>query len=119
MGTYFKAPYLHDGSVASTAEAIHVSADGSYEVIDRGGIGIPGTSKAGKSIHPGNSLRVLLDHDLRQILLENNASDPTLVIDGIEGTGHDFFVDPASGFTYQQQMDLVAFLLALDDNPGE
>jgi hypothetical protein len=62
---------------------------------------------------------VLLDRDLRRILLENNASDPTLVTNGIEGTGHEFFVDPAGGFNYQQQMDLVAFLLALDDNPGE
>ena len=119
LGTYFKAPYLHDGSVASTAEAIRVAADGSYEVVDPGGIGIPGTSKAGKTMHAGNSLRVLLDRDLRRILLENNASDPTLVTNGIEGTGHEFFVDPASGFTYQQQTDLIAFLLALDDNPGE
>jgi hypothetical protein len=119
LGTYLKAPYLHDGSVAATAEAIHVLTDGSYEILDRGGIGIPGTSKSGKLIHAGNSLRVLLDHDLRQILLENNAADPTLVIDGIEGTGHDFFVDPANGFDYQQQTDLIAFLLALDDNPGE
>jgi hypothetical protein len=119
LGTYFKAPYLHDGSVASTAEAIRISTDGSYAVVDRGGIGIPGTSKAGRTIHAGNSLRVLLDRDLRQILLENNASDPTLVTNGVEGAGHEFFIDPASGFTYQQQMDLVAFLLALDDNPGE
>lgn len=119
LGTYFKAPYLHDGSVAATAEAIQVSTDGSYMIMDRSGIGIPGTSKAGRAIDAGNSLRVLLDHDLRTILLENNASDPTLVTNGIEGTGHEFFVDPASGFTYHQQMDLIAFLLALDDNPGE
>ncbi|HVP11700.1 MAG TPA: hypothetical protein VMV94_11000 [Phycisphaerae bacterium] len=118
LGTYFKAPYLHDGSIASTAEAIRVSPDGSYAVLDRSGIGIPGTSKAGKAIHAGNSLRLLLDHDLRQILLENNASDPTLVTNGVEGVGHEFYVDPANGFSYQQQMDLIAFLLALDDNPG-
>jgi hypothetical protein len=119
LGTYFKAPYLHDGSVAATEEAIRVSTDGSYVVADRSGIGIPGTTKAGKMIHAGNSLRVLLDGDLRRILLENNASDPTLVANGIEGAGHEFFVDSANGFSFQQQMDLMAFLLALDDNPGE
>jgi len=118
LGTYLRTPYLHDGSVASTAEAIHVAADGRYTVVDRSGIGIPGTSKAGRSIHAGNSLRVLLDRDLRAILLENNAADPTLVTNGVEGTGHEFFVDPAGGFDYQQQTDLIAFLLALDDNPG-
>ncbi|HKQ46517.1 MAG TPA: hypothetical protein VJZ71_00430 [Phycisphaerae bacterium] len=119
LGTYFKAPYLHDGSVASTEGAIHVAADGSYLVVDRGGIGIPGTTKSGRAVHAGNSLRVLLDRDLRRILLENNASDPTLVTNGVEGTGHEFFVDPANGFNFQQQTDLIAFLLALDDNPGE
>lgn len=118
LGTYLKAPYLHDGSVASTADAISIAADGSYTVVNRSGIGIPGTTKLGRAIHAGNSLRVLLDRDLRAILLENNAADPTLVINGVEGTGHEFFVDPAGGFDYQQQSDLVAFLLALDDNPG-
>jgi hypothetical protein len=119
LGSYLKAPYLHDGSVASTEEAIRVSADGSYMVVERGGIGIPGTIKSGRAVHAGNSLRVLLDQELRRILLENNASDPTLVINGIEGTGHEFFVDPANEFTYQEQSDLVAFLQALDDNPGD
>ncbi len=119
LGTYFKAPYLHDGSVASTAEAIRVLPDGSYVVDDPGGIGIPGTSMAGRTIDAGNSLRVLLDRDLRRILMDNNAADPSLVTVGVEGGGHEFYVDPASGNTYQQQTDLIAFLLALDDNPGQ
>jgi hypothetical protein len=118
LGAYLKAPYLHDGSVASTKEAILTSSDGSYTVADPAGIGIPGTSKSDHAIDAANSLRVLLDRDLRQILLENNASDPTLVTDGIEGSGHDFYVDPEAGFTWQQQSDLIAFLLALDDDPG-
>lgn len=118
LGTYLKAPYLHDGSVAATPEAISCSSDGSYAIVDPSGIGVPGTTIAGRSIHPGNSLRVLFDRDLRRILLENNASDPTLVIDGVEGTGHEFWVDSTEGFSYRQQSDLVAFLLALDDDPG-
>ncbi len=45
-------------------------------------------------------------------------SDPTLVANGIDGNGHEFFVDPANGFTFGQQKDLVAFLLALHHNAG-
>jgi hypothetical protein len=118
LGTYLKAPYLHDGSVAATAAALCVAADGSYTVFDRTGIGIPGTTLAGQALDAGNSLRVLLDRELRAILIDNNAADPTLVTNGIEGTGHDFYIDPAAGFSHAQQTDIIAFLLALDDDPG-
>jgi hypothetical protein len=119
LGTYLKAPYLHDGSIAATAESIRVAPDGSYTINDRSGIGIPGTTKSFKPLHAGNSLRTLIDRDLRAILLQNNSADASLVVNGVEGTGHEFFVDPVSGFTYRQQTDLIAFLLALDDNPGQ
>jgi len=118
LGTYLKAPFLHDGSIACTADAIHVDADGRHMVLDITGIGIPGTTMAGRKLDPGNSLRVLLDRELRAILIANNAADPTLVTNGIEGTGHEFYVDPVAGFSYSQQSDLVAFLLALDNDPG-
>lgn len=118
LGTYLKAPYLHDGSISCTLDAIHVDADGGHEVIDASGIGVPGTSLAGRAPDAGNSLRILLDRELRAILLDNNAADPTLVTNGIVGTGHEYYVDPAAGFSYSQQSDLVAFLLALDDDPG-
>src|SRR5262249_11135034 len=45
LGTYLKAPYLHDNSVAATEDAIQVLPDQSgYVVADRTGIGIPGTT---------------------------------------------------------------------------
>jgi hypothetical protein len=118
LGTYLRAPYLHDGSVAATADALRIDADGGYSIVHRDRIGIPGTSKAGRPVDAANSLRVLLDRGLRAILLENNAADPTLVVNGIVGSGHEFFVDPAAGYSYAQQTDLIAFLLALDDDPG-
>lgn len=119
LGTYLKAPYLHDGGVAATLDAIRTNSDGTYTLLRPAEIGIPGTTRAGRRIHPANSLRVLLDRELRAICLLNNATDPTLVINGVEGTGHEFFVDPTTGFNYGQQTDLIAYLLSLDDNPGQ
>jgi hypothetical protein len=119
LGTYLKAPYLHDGGVAASRDSISVAGDGSYTIVDASGIGVPGTLNSDRTVDPSNSLRVLLDRDLRQILVQNNAADPKLVAVGVEGTGHEFYVDPEAGFSYQQQSDLIAFLLALDNNPGE
>ncbi|MCV3212295.1 hypothetical protein OGM63_01915 [Plectonema radiosum NIES-515] len=36
----------------------------------------------------------------------------------LDGTGHEFYVDNQAGFSPQQQTDLINFLLALDDDPG-
>jgi len=118
LGTYLRAPYLHDGSVAATADAIRIERDGTPTVVDPSGIGITGTTKAGRPVDAANSLHILLDRELRSILLANNASDAALVTDGIVGEGHEFYVDTAAGFSFRQQADLVAFLLALDDDPG-
>ena len=61
----------------------------------------------------------MLDRTLRAIVTSRNLADPDLVRAHIDGTGHEFWVDPAAGFTGRQQSDLVDFLLSLDDNPGE
>jgi len=117
-GAYFNAPYLHDAGVAVHPNALAINADGSYTILDENGIGVPGTSAIAEPVDPAHSLRALLDRDLRAILIANNAADERLQTMNVEGKGHDFFVDPAAGFTYQQQTDLIAFLLSLDDDPG-
>jgi len=119
LGIYFRAPYLHDASVAVAREALALRADGGYAILDSSLIGVTHTMKYGeRPADPANSLRALIDRDLRHVVIENNAADPDLVRQGVEGIGHDFFVDPAAGFTYAEQSDLIAFLLSLDDDPG-
>ncbi|MCK6486351.1 MAG: hypothetical protein HUU22_08570 [Phycisphaerae bacterium] len=118
LGLYLKAPYLHDGGVAVAVDAVAIASDGGYRVIRPSGLGVPGTLKIGVAAHPGHSLRALLDRQLRELVVAANRQDADLVRGSVEGTGHEFFVDPAAGFSYQQQSDLISFLLALDDNPA-
>ncbi len=118
LGIYLRAPYLHDGSIAAGIDALKFAADGSYQIAAASSIGLPGTLQINRPIDAANSLCVLLDRDLRAILLANHAVAPDLARNGVEGIGHEFFVDPAAGFSRAQQSDLVAFLLALDDDPG-
>ncbi len=117
-GTYLKAPYMHDGGVAAGPDALTIKDDGSYAVRNAEALGVSGTTKIGGPVSPGHSLRALLDRVLRQMVVNRNLADPDLVRSHIDGTGHDFYVDPTTGFTYCQQADLIAFLLSLDDNPG-
>ncbi len=117
-GVYFKPPYLHDGGVAVGVDALNILEDGSFEIADAAAVGVPGTTLIPRPVSAANSLRALLDRDLRAILVANNRANAQLVRANIEGTGHEFFVDPGAGFTYAQQADLIAFLLALDDDPG-
>ncbi len=118
LGVYLKAPYLHDAGVAVGSDAIRVHDDGSWEIVDAQRIGVTGTLKASGPISAAHSLRALLDRDLRAVVTANNQADPDLVRTHTEGVGHEFFVDPAAGFTYEEQTELISFLLALDDDPG-
>lgn len=117
-GAYLNAPYLHDTGVAVHPDAIVVNPDGSYTILDESLIGVTHTRKIAEPVSAAHSMRALLDRDLRAICVANNHADPDMVRSNVEGVGHDFFVDPQAGFTYQEQTDLIAFLLALDDNPG-
>ncbi len=117
-GVYLNAPYLHDVGVGVHPDAIAVNLDGSYTVLNSELLGISKTRKIAAPVSAAHSLRALIDQDLRAIVVANNQADPDLVRSNVEGVGHAFFVDPQSGFTYQQQSDLIAFLLSLDDNPG-
>lgn len=119
LGTFFKAPYMHDGSIAVGKGALRTRADGSFEVADSSLVGVPGTTLINRPVSAAFSLRALVDRDLRDILIAHNRSDARLVNASVDGGGHEFFVDPAAGFSYQDQSDLVDFVLALDDKPGE
>ncbi len=118
-GTYLAAPYLHDGGVAVREGSLKFSPDGSFSVVDASGLGLPGTLRLGKSADSASSLRALVDRELREKVIQVNQSDPGLVRSNLDGTGHDFYVDPAAGFSYKEQEDLVNFMLALDDEPGQ
>ncbi len=117
-GLYLSAPYLHDGGVAVRAGALQVKPDGSFTVVDQSGLGLPGTLVISKPADSASSLRALLDRRLRAQVVAINKAIPALSYDNLDGTGHDFYVDRAAGFTSGQQADLINFLLALDNDPG-
>ncbi len=118
-GTYLAAPYLHDGGVAVREGSLKLGPDGSFSVADAGGLGLPGTLRIGKPADSVSSLRALLDKELRAKVIQANQSDPGLVRSNLDGTGHEFYVDPTTGFSYKEQEDLVNFILSLDDEPGQ
>jgi hypothetical protein len=87
--------------------------------MDPKGLGLSGTLAVGVNAEAAASLRALLDKGLRLQVIAANRRVPGFVRSNLDGTGHDFYVDPTAGFTYAQQADLVNFLLALDDDPGK
>lgn len=117
-GLYLSAPYLHDGGVAVREGALQFKRDGSFTVVAPSGLGLVGTLSQGKPADSASSLRALVDRQLRAQVVATNKASPALVRSNLDGTGHDFYVDRAAGFTPAQQTDLINFLLALDDNPG-
>jgi hypothetical protein len=112
-GLYLSAPYLHDGGVAVKAGAIQVTTSG-ITVVDSTGLGLTGTLSRGIPADSANSLRALIDRGLRTQVIAANKANPSLVRSNLDGTGHNFYVDDVA-----QQTDLINFLLALDDNPGQ
>jgi hypothetical protein len=117
-GLYLSAPYMHDGGVAVRDGSLKVNSDGSFAVVDPKGLGLSGTLTIGINADAESSLRALLDRTLRLQVTTANFSVPGLVRSNLDGTGHPFYVDPAAGFSYAQQADLVNFLMALDDDPA-
>ncbi|CAI8760832.1 hypothetical protein [Methylocaldum szegediense] len=116
IGLKVSAPYLHDGGVAAGPEAFR--REGGRTVISK-----PdqlGTSILFRGIvpDPSNSLRVLLDRGLRAAVIAANRADSRLQKANVDGSGHAFWVDEEAGFSLQDQDDLIAFLLSLDDEPA-
>lgn len=112
-GLYLSAPYLHDGGVAVKAGAIQVTASG-ITVVDKTGLGLTGTLSRGIPADSASSLRALIDRGLRTQVIAANQANPSLVRSNLDGTGHNFYIDDVA-----KQSDLINFLLALDDNPGQ
>ncbi|HSM81480.1 MAG TPA: hypothetical protein VLS96_07335, partial [Nodosilinea sp.] len=116
-GLAFSPPYLHDGGVAVGPGALAVAADGSFEVINPARLGLAPTLSVGILPDAASSLRAMVDRTLRAQVIAANQADPGLVSSNLDGTGHEFYVDAAAGYTAQEQADLVNYLMALDDNP--
>jgi hypothetical protein len=112
-GLYLSAPYLHDGGVAVRAGAIQVTTNG-ITVVDSTGLGLTGTLSQGIPADSASSLRALIDPGLRAQVIAANKANPALVRSNLDGTGHNFYVNDVA-----KQTDLINFLLALDDNPGQ
>jgi cytochrome c5 len=123
-GLYISAPYLHDGGVAVAPNALVAGPGGWFvpaEVVDGVpvGLGLPYTLQQALPADPTNSLRALVDRNVRGYVVAVNEgyNDGTLDLINVQGVGHPFYVDAESGATVEQQTDLINFMLALDDDP--
>lgn len=117
IGLYVTAPYLHDGGVAASKDALKPRDDGFYDVADSNQMGLAGTWMRRIEPDPEASLRVLVDRDLREVAVTANRSNPDLQAIHSDGSGHNYWVDQQAGFTPEEQTALVQFMLSIDDNP--
>jgi hypothetical protein len=118
IGLYLTAPYLHDGGVAASADALQQKSDGYYSIAKPDEIGLSGTLMKWIAPDPEANLRVLIDRDLRAAAIAANRADRDLQITNIDGSGHNYWVDRTAGFTSQEQTDLTQLLLSIDDDPA-
>ena len=117
IGLAVTAPYLHDGGVAASAEALQQNESG-FQIAYADQLGMVGTLMHSIQPDAAASLRLLLDRRLREPMIAANRSNPDLQRSNVEGIGHTYWVDEAAGFTLQEQTDLIQFLLSLDDDPA-
>ncbi|MBD2070619.1 hypothetical protein H6F93_24410 [Leptolyngbya sp. FACHB-671] len=61
---------------------------------------------------------MLLDRDLRELAIANNQSNADLQATNVDGSGHEYWVDPKAGFSTEEQTALIQFLLSIDDDPA-
>jgi hypothetical protein len=99
VGLYWSAPYLHDGGVAVGSNA-------------QSDLGLPGTVEKNVMPDPANSLRALIDRDLRTRVVAANAASAGLRRMNVQGIGHNYWVDSQSGFSIQEQQALILYLLS-------
>ena len=104
VGLYWSAPYLHDGGVA-------VGKDQNKE------LGLPGTIDMSQIPDPFNSLKALVDRNLRARVVAANESSTALQRMNVQGLGHNYWVDRQSGFTDEERRALILYLLTLE--PGQ
>jgi len=101
LGLYWSAPYLHDGGVA-------VGANPKTQ------LGMAGTLNKGSFPDPFNSLRALVDKNLRNQIIKANKSSEALMKANVTGEGHDYWVDASTGFSVKEQDALIKYLLTLE-----
>ncbi|MGL5871777.1 MAG: hypothetical protein ACRC2R_05310, partial [Xenococcaceae cyanobacterium] len=117
IGLHVTAPYLHDGGVAASADALKQKEDGFYRVAKPEEMGMAGTLMHQILPDPASSLRVLIDRDLRKEAISSNRQDPRLQKSHVEGIGHEYWIDKQAGFSAEEQNSAIEFLLSLDDEP--
>lgn len=117
LGLYLSAPYLHDGGVAVRKGSLQLGRNG-VRTVDSSGLGLAGTLSQAQPADSASSLWALIDRQLREQVVTANQENLALVRSNLDGTGHNFYVDRTTGFTTRQQIDLINFLLSLDNNPG-
>jgi len=100
VGLAWSAPYLHEGGVAVGPR------------LDQ--LGIAGTFDAGIAPDPGNSLRALVDRDLRAKVVAANAGSERQRTARVTGEGHAHWADAGAGVSQEEQDALVAYLLSVD-----
>ncbi|WP_416666893.1 hypothetical protein [Egbenema bharatensis] len=118
IGLYLHMPYLHDGGVAASANALKPDEDGYYTIVDPEQIGSVGTLMRGIQPDPGASLRMLLDRNLREPMVAANRASSDLQRANVDGRGHEYWVDRQAGYTPEEQTALIEFLLSIDDDPA-
>ncbi|ADU32404.1 hypothetical protein [Evansella cellulosilytica] len=98
IGLAWSAPYLHDGGVAVGPDAdIH--------------LGIPGTLRQAVPPDPVNSLKALVDRNLREKVIKANKADESLQRVHVTGEGHEFWVDEEAGFSEEEKEALIDYLM--------
>jgi hypothetical protein len=100
----WQAPYLHDGGVA---------------VGPGGAVGIPNTLSTGVAVDPAASLHAVIDRTRRaQVGAANRADDFGWSRLHVRGVGHEYWVDPQTGFDAADQAALIEYLLARRYEPA-
>jgi hypothetical protein len=100
IGLYWTAPYLHDGGVA-----VGLKQDSQ--------LGMAGTLMKGVMPDPENSLKALIDKELREKVISANQASKELQEAHVQGIGHEYWVDKTNGFTATEQGALIKYLLTL------
>ncbi|MET0430341.1 MAG: cytochrome C oxidase Cbb3, partial [Microvirga sp.] len=77
-------------------------------------LGVPGTLYRGIAPDPANSLRGLIDRELRAKLVAANKASDTARTARVTGEGHAFWADAGSGVSRDEQTALIAYLLSID-----
>jgi len=100
LGLNWSAPYLHDGGVA-------VGPDPATQA------GVAKTLLVHVMPDPAQSLRALLDRELRARVVAENDAVTRLRDMHVRGVGHEFWVDANAGFPAEDQRALIHYLLYL------